>query len=352
MILVRSVRPSDIDQLWQLIAKATYGLTTLQVSKKQLSDRLELSHFAFERETDKPAGEPYVFVMEERRHGKLIGVSSIFSKVGGFEPFYSYRRVNEAHYCKLLDRTQNVETLQLYKDHDGPTEIGSLYLDDAYRGQGRGRLLSLIRFAFMAVHRKRFADEVIVELRGAMTDEGVSPFWEGLGRHFFEMDFPQADMLSTLSKRFIEDWFPKHPIYLNLLPESAKMVIGCVHQNSAPAMSMLMGEGFQQTDLIDIFDGGPTLSCWTDQILAVQRTRQLKVGRIDDSFVARWEASERADPPLTIIAVPEREYRGMLAAVEIDDDSGDLPSATISPLTAATLDIQIGQTISVTALHP
>lgn len=352
MLVVRSVCPSDVDQLWALIGKATYGLTTLQISKRQLSERLELSHFAFQRETEKPAGEPYVFVMEDRTLGKLIGVSSIYSKTGGYEPFYSYRVVTETHYCKLLDRTQAVETLQLCKIHDGPTEIGSLFLDDDYRGQGRGRLLSLIRFAFIANHRKRFADEVIVELRGAMTEDGISPFWEGLGRQFFEMDFPQADMLSTISKRFIEDWFPRHPIYINLLPEAARQVIGSVHEKSRPAIEMLIAEGFKRTDMIDIFDGGPTLSCLTDQIRAVQRTRQMLVKHIDEPSTDRWGSSEATQVQKSIIAVANNGFCGLLAPVATMGDSGDDSLAVISPLAAATLGVQIGQTISVTALHP
>ncbi|MCA9160980.1 MAG: arginine N-succinyltransferase, partial [Planctomycetales bacterium] len=63
MTIVRAVRLADLDQLWELLEHATYGLTTLQINKDQLSERVEHSHFAFNRKTEKPTGEPYVFVM-------------------------------------------------------------------------------------------------------------------------------------------------------------------------------------------------------------------------------------------------------------------------------------------------
>lgn len=342
MIVVRSVTMDDLEQLWELLGKATYGLTTLQISKKQLSERLEHSHFAFNRQTEKPSGEPYVFVMEDTARGKLAGVSSIFSKTGGFEPFYCFRIVTENHYCQLLDRTQTVETLQLCKIHDGPTEIGSLFLDSDYRGKGRGRLLSLARFSFIASHRKRFADEVIAELRGWMTQDEVSPFWEGLGRLFFDMDFPQADILSTHNKRFIEDWIPKYPIYTKLLSQSTLAVMGRVHDNAKPAHSMLLEEGFQATDMIDIFDGGPTISCPTDQINAVRRSYTFTVGDISDD----------PDGTPVIVASGCNGFRATLASATPLSPSKENRSVRITPLTAATLQVKMGQPLTVTALNP
>lgn len=343
MIIVRSVTMDDLEQLWDLIGKATYGLTTLQITKKQLNERLEHSHFAFNRETEKPSGEPYVFVMEDIARGKLVGVSSIFSKTGGFEPFYCFRIVTENHFCELLDRTQTVETLQLCKIHDGPTEIGSLFLDDGYRGKGRGRLLSLARFSFIATHRKRFADEVIAELRGWMSDEQLSPFWEGLGRLFFDMDFPQADILSTYNKRFIEDWIPKYPIYTKLLAPTVVQAIGRIHENSKPAHAMLIAEGFRTTDMIDIFDGGPTISCPTDQIDAVRRSQNVIVGDIQ----------EQPEETLSIISSRYDGFRATLgSAVPLSPEKGSMSTVRISPLTAASLKLKIGQTATVTPLQP
>lgn len=271
MVIVRAAVPDDADQLWALIDQAAIGMTTLQITRDQLDDRVESSHFAFTRKTERPGSDLYVFVMEDLDNGRLVGTSCIFSKTGGYEPFYSYRRVAETARCELLGISRQIESLQLQKIHDGPTEIGSLFLAPDYRGQGRGRLLSLSRFIFIARHPKRFAPEVIAEMRGVIYADGTCPFWEAIGRHFFEMDFPQADSLSTVDKRFIEDLMPRYPIYQCLLPAEARAVIGRVHVDTRPALAMLQEEGFRIVDLIDIFDGGPVVSCRRDSINAVRR---------------------------------------------------------------------------------
>ncbi len=337
MELVRSVCLDDIDELWELVGKSTYGLTTLQITKEQLSERVELSNFAFTRKTEKPSGEPYVFVMEETKNGKLVGLSCIFSKTGGYQPFYSYQLVSETHFCEHLGRTQMVETLQLAKIHDGPTEIGSLFLSSDYRGQGRGRLLSLSRFMFMASHPKRFAESVIAEMRGVMTDEGECPFWEAIGRHFFDMDFPQADILSTVDKRFIESFMPKYPIYVNLLPDSARAIMGDVHPHTRPALAMLEAEGFKKTSMVDIFDGGPVVECATHQIDAVKRTRPTRVAEISAEF--------EGEP--VILSTAKGGFRAMLGEAT-ESESGLIISERVAPL----LQVRVGDPISALSLHP
>lgn len=337
MEIVRAVTLNDLEQLWELIGSATYGLTTLQISKEQLRERVELSDFAFNRKTEKPSGEPYVFVMEDVSRGTLVGLSCIFSKTGGYEPFYSYRRVVESNYCKLLDQTQEVEALHLAKIHDGPTEIGSLFLSPDYRGKGRGRLLSLCRFAFMAAHPKRFADSVIAEMRGVMSEDGDCPFWEAIGRHFFGIDFPQADSLSTINKRFIEDLMPRYPIYTSMLPESALEILGDVHPNTRPALAMLEAEGFKKIDLIDIFDGGPVVECACDKIDAVQRTSAHEIAKI----------SADVQGESVVLASLSGGFRAMIGNAAVSEEG-----LIISEVVAPNLQVKIGDTLQMLSLHP
>ncbi len=337
MTIVRAVQLDDLDQLWELIGHATYGLTTLQISREQLAERVEHSHFAFTRKTEKASGEPYVFVMEESPGGRLVGLSCIFSKTGGYEPFYSYRRVTESNTCELLQKVQQVESLHLEKIHDGPTEIGSLFLLPEFRGQGRGRLLSLARFSFMAAYPKRFAEDVIAEMRGVMSEDDYCPFWEAIGRHFFDMDFPQADNLSTLNKRFIEDLMPNYPIYTNLLPESARRVMGDVHTSTRPALALLQAEGFVKTDWIDIFDGGPVIRCRRTAIDAVRRTQLRSVGRI-------------VNQPLGvphIVASLSQGFRATLATISATANELELDSPV-----AEQLRVQVGDPLWTTAIYP
>ena len=118
----------------------------------------------------------------------------------------------------MLNVRKDVRTLTLVEEHNGPCEIGSLFLHPDYRRDGNGRLLSLSRFLFMAEHRQRFEPQVIAEMRGVIDDQGRSPFWDAVGKHFFEIDFPKADYLSMVNKKFIADLMPRHPLYVPLLP--------------------------------------------------------------------------------------------------------------------------------------
>lgn len=337
MEFIRAVQLEDLDQLWELIQRASHGLTTLQLNIDQLRDRVETSNFAFTRQTEKVSGEPYVFVLEDTEIGKIVGVSCIFSKIGGFEPFYSYRRVTEKKQCELLDMTQEVESLHLTRIHDGPTEIGSLFLLPEYRGQGRGRLLSLCRFMFMASNPRRFADSVVAEMRGVLSESGESPFWEAIGRHFFNMEFPAADRLSALNKKFIENLMPSYPIYTSMLPQQAFDVMGHVHKHTEPALAMLKGEGFQENGLVGIFDAGPIVECVRDEIDAVRRTEQ--------SVVA--EIAKDVEGPRVIVSSEQGGFRATLGETEAVD--GGL---RISQVTALTLQVKVGEPVGKLALYP
>lgn len=277
MIVVREVMPQDLDALWSLIGQANTGMTSLNIDKEQLADRVERSHFAFRRSTERAEGAPYVFVMQDLVTSQLVGTSCIFSKTGGYEPFYAYRVVTEKSHSELLQKAFDVRSLHLVKIHNGPTEIGSLFLLPEYRGKGCGKLLSMSRFAYIAQNPKRFATETIAEMRGYLNADNASPFWDAIGFHFFKMEFPHADSLSMIDKQFIEDLMPRYPIYLDLLPEQAVAAIGRVHDQTQAALAMLESQGFQRNGMVDIFDGGPVVQCATKDILAVKNSRLLKL---------------------------------------------------------------------------
>ena len=89
-----------------------------------------------------------------------------------------------------------------------------------------------------------------------MDDHGRSPFWDALGKHFFDVDFPNADYLSLVNKKFIADLMPKHPIYIPLLPKDAQDVIGKVHEQTEPALKLLEAEGLRDRDVGDRAERG------------------------------------------------------------------------------------------------
>ena len=133
------------------------------------------------------------------------------------------------------------------------------------------------------MHRRRFADRILAELRGIIDEAGGSPFWDGLAGGFFGMNFQDADRFNaTHGNQFIADLFPKHPIYVAMLTESARSVIGLPHPSGRAAMRMLESEGFAFENYIDIFDGGPTMTARTDRVRGIADARTATVVAVDD----------------------------------------------------------------------
>ncbi|MEW4453510.1 arginine N-succinyltransferase [Bremerella sp. JC817] len=283
-MLIRPVEERDVDQLYELAQHTLYGLTTLPKDRALLAKRVRQSSKAFADLNDAdPQGQLYLFVMEDVSLAKVVGTCGIVSKVGGFKPFYAFRLATEIQESKTLGSRHEHRVLHLLKNHDGPTEIGSLFLHPEFRGGGNGRVLSLSRFLFLAQYPKLFEHEVIAEMRGVVDQEGNSPFWEALGAHFFGIDFPNADMLSLINKDFIEELIPRHPVYLDLLSPEAQAAVAEVHTNTVPARRLLESEGFHYEDQVDIFEAGPVLHCVRDQIRIVRESKVLPVTAIENS---------------------------------------------------------------------
>ncbi len=88
------------------------------------------------------------------------------------------------------------------------------------------------------------------------------------------MTFPEADEFNAIhGTKFIADLMPKTPIYVALLADSAKAVIGQPHPSGRAALRMLEAEGFTFDRYVDIFDGGPTVTALTDKIRTVRESR-------------------------------------------------------------------------------
>jgi arginine N-succinyltransferase len=270
--------------------------------------------------------------MEETTTGRVVGTSGIVSKVGGFEPFYAYRIETSVHESEMLGIRKEIRTLHLVKEHDGPCEIGSMFLHPECRGAGAGRTLSLARFLFMAEHPDSFDPTVIAEMRGVIDDRGHSHFWDAVGKHFFEIDFPKADTLSILNKRFIADLMPPHPLYIPLLPPTAQAVIGQVHPQTVPALRILQREGFAFTGMVDIFEAGPIVNCRRDDLRLIRTSRQGMIATLAELPTA---------PPDFVVGTIDSDFRACRTAlVERPDGSVVLP-----PETALTLGVAAGQTL-------
>ena len=273
MFFVRPIARDDLTAVLALSERTGRGLTTLPANRERLLERIERSLASFEGATVK-ANACYMFVLAEAGADgeRVVGISAIEAAVGLKEPWYNYHVGTLVHASRALDVYTVAPTLFLCNDHTGHTELCSLFLDERYRTGKNGPLLAKSRLLFVAEFAELFAETIIAELRGRLEPDGTSPFWEGLGRHFFAMEFTRADYLTgTGQKSFIAELMPRHPVYVNLLPAAAREAIATVHADTAPARAMLEQEGFRYEGYVDIFDAGPTVECARDNVDAIRR---------------------------------------------------------------------------------
>jgi arginine N-succinyltransferase len=172
--------------------------------------------------------------------------------------------------------------LNISHDLTGYAEVCSLFLSPRYRTAGVGGLLSRSRFMFIAQFTDRFPQRLCAELRGHFDENGESPFWDAVGSHFYQIDFNEADYLSSHGKKsFVAELMPRYPVYLDLLPDAAQRAVGVTHKDTAPARKMLEAEGLRYENHVDIFDAGPVLECHTTDLRTVRESVVARV-RIGD----------------------------------------------------------------------
>ncbi len=327
MLFLRPVRTDDLDALYALSLSTGGGLTTLPPSEEVLAKRIAHAMASFAADVDEPGDEYYLFAAEDSATGDVVGTSGIFAAVGLVQPFYSYRLLHLTQQSHAPEMKVDTKLLQLVNDYAGATEIGTLFLHPDHRRGTNGALLSKARYLMMAGFPKRFADTVMAEIRGWVDENGRSPFWEAIGRHFFGMDFAEADRLSGMgNSQFIADLMPKFPIYTTLLPPEAQAIIGRPHEAARGAVRLLTEEGFRFGGAVDIFDAGPCFEAPRKEIHSVRATRRRKVFDIADlagieSGDVRMVAANRL-PDFRVVrsAIADRGARGVVldrAAAEI-----------------------------------
>jgi len=272
---LRAANPGDLEPLYQMAKLTGGGFTNLPPDRMALGDKLERAAAAFARNGDEPADEIFVLVLEDVRTKDVRGTCQVFTQVGQQWPFYSYRLATLTQHSQELDRTVRAEMLSLVTDLEGSSEVGGLFLHPSERAGGLGMLLARSRYLFIAMHRARFADRILAELRGIIDERGGSPFWDGVAGRFFGMSFQEADYFNAINgNQFIADLMPKHPVYVAMLGEQARSAIGVPHPSGYAAMRMLENEGFSYEGYIDIFDGGPTMTARTDKVKSISNSRE------------------------------------------------------------------------------
>ena len=297
MFVIRQARPQDLDDLHSL-AKQTFFIN-LPPDREIIGAKIEQSQRSFSSlARGIPGGESrrmpaagsgihaltkrshlFLFVMEDMVGGGIVGTSQIISRMGG----KGHPRV----FLKLGEMTRRSESLKLSwthrmarleEDETGPSEIGGLILNHAFRGhkQRLGRFLSFVRFHMMGLHRRRFASRVVAEMLGPIDKSGYNPFFEKFTRHFIPRSFPEVYKFSQASKEFVLGLMPPDWIDLSIMDPEVTHAAGAVSTDTVPARRMLERLGFAYLDRIDPMDGGPHLEARIDSISLVKATQPIR----------------------------------------------------------------------------
>jgi arginine N-succinyltransferase len=257
------------------------GFTNLPADKGTLVNKLSRSEVAFDKAEEEQGNDCYIFVLENPREKIIRGTCQVFGMVGTSQAFYSYHLSTLTQWSPELGKTFRNQMLTLTTDLEGSSEVGGLFLHPQLRAGGWGMLLARSRYLFIKAHRQRFGHRLLAELRGVMDEAGNSPFWDALAGRFFDMTFPEADGFNAVNgTQFIADLMPKTPIYVSLLPDAAKAVMGQPHPTGRAALRMLQEEGLTFERYIDIFDGGPTVTAPTDQVRSIRESTEETVVEI------------------------------------------------------------------------
>lgn len=333
--LIRPAKLSDLFAVLDLARQAGPGFTSLQPDEGAIAARLQKVEASFQAPEDTARAKlAYLMALEDDK-GKVIGISGVKPAVGIERPFYNFRVAATGQVSFSAKRRFDMNMLWLVSECDGFSEVGSLLLDKDRRGGGVGRMLAQARYMLIAAGRRRFADYTIAELRGWFEADGTSPFWDAVGAHFFRMSFDEADALSGATDgQFLADLLPRHPICMDLLPQSARDVVGKCHKDGEAAMRLLEWEGFRYPKLIDVFDGGPLVLAPTDSIRTLRDSRVLPI-----------EIRDGLDGPTALVSNDKFEHFRLTRATAVVNPD----HVVVAPKTAGVLQVRSGETVRVWA---
>jgi len=334
MFIIRPIQPSDEQALIKLAFNALSGILSLPKDKNFLKQKIQTSIDSFKKQVYAPQNEKYLFVLEDTETGELGGVCGIYSKTGVDYPSYFYEIQEENTSRKeIIPHKLPKNKLLVVKEYiHGPTETCSLLLNPNYRKEGLGKLLSLSRLLFIAANRIRFDDIIMATLRGVFNRQDKSVFWENVGRHFFDVEISILHEMLKYDQSFVKEILPKSPLYISLLSRGSQNVIGKPHCNSAPALNILTKQGFNVTNEIDPFDGGPILKAFVDDLPFIANSQLTTVRKI---------LINQTDSNRFIICNNSIDYRACFASIKKYADG----SISISKNVAKALRVKPGDEI-------
>jgi len=200
--------------------------------------------------------------------GQPVACARARHAIGLDRPRHWYHVGCVVHAAPELKLFHRQTTLLLGNDHTGASELAEVACDPTLtQADQAGALRAVLQAALrhMAADRLHHPGPVIVELPGLRDEAGRSPFWQGLGRHFF------GDDLATVARRHGPSWrghvaplLPRQPVYTAFLAPPAQTAIAQVAPGARAWMEVLAHQGFRYSHHVDIIDAGPVFEAHLD----------------------------------------------------------------------------------------
>ena len=286
---IREVAPADCEQV--LHFGRLLDSINLPTEHDNLAAFIQQSRRSFGGQLQDPQHGMYLFVLEEATTQQIAGTAMLIAKHGTPEcPHYYLEMATDERYSKTLQKMFRHDYLTLRHSMDGPTELGGLVVDPAFRtgtaqkGSAKiGKQLSFVRFLYLAMYPERFEDRVLAEMLPPLTEDGESLFWECYGKRVTGLSFREADRLSITDKEFIDALFPPISLYVCMLPLEVQKQIGQVGCDTEGAVHLLKKVGLRFLNHVDPFDAGPFYGAPVEDLLPIQQFRRysIEVDRAD-----------------------------------------------------------------------
>ncbi len=333
MFVVRPVELADIPGLESLAKKASSGVHTLPRTQDNLQRAVERSIASFAAQVEIQSEELYMFVLHDQRDNSLAGSATIFATAGTNGTYFAFRNDVVQQVSRDLNISHSVHALTLCSELTAYSQLSSFYIRDTKNAGSEAALLSRARLLFAAIAPQRFGDRFFVSLAGISDEQGQSPFWDALGRKFFQMDFLDAESAvdGARNRTLIVELMPHYPVYVPLLPANAQAALGQIHPEGELPYSLLQAEGFEADEYIDIFDGGPILQAHRDSLRTIQQAQRCMVESSDLS----GPLSHNADGNYLVSNLREQGFRAICAPGKKLDDCLLLAAQDVAALDVA-----------------
>ena len=261
MIVFRPVQSNDINQL-EVLAKASGSLvSTLQEDRTYLTSKIERSNSSFMQDVISAGDQSYLFVLEDINTKQLLGAAGINARAGHKAPFYSFRHDIKIHSSNELNVHNRVHALTLNHDLSDHSQLCSFYITPKLLESDYPLLMTMSRLLYMRLSPERFSEKWMAVLPGVFDQQGLSPFWENVGRKFLGIGYDQVNHYHcTYEKTFIAEMMPYHPLYIALMDEQAQNAIGLINKEAQLQSALLNEQGFETSKYVDIFDAGAVLT--------------------------------------------------------------------------------------------